>query len=75
MAIALFLNPFGYDIIVYGITIITNSYWVTMSIMYSLAVMFFGLFLYFNDIKPVKKIRVSTKIIFRNYKFNLKKDE
>ena len=75
MAIALFLNPFGYDIIVYGITIITKNYWVTMSIMYSLAVIFFGLFLYFSDVKLVKKIRVNTKIIFRNYKFNLRKDE
>lgn len=75
MAIALFLNPFGYDIIVYGITIITKNYWVTMSIMYSLAVVFFGLFLYFSDVKLVKKIRVNTKIIFRNYKFNLRKDE
>lgn len=68
MAIALFLNPFGYDIIVYGITTITKSYWLTMSIMYSLTIMFFGLFIYFNDVKLIKNIRVNTKIIFRNYK-------
>lgn len=69
MAIALFLNPFGYDIIVYGITTITKSYWLTMSIMYSLTIMFFGLFIYFNDVKLIKNIRVNTKIVFRNYKF------
>jgi hypothetical protein len=75
MSIALFLNPFGYDIIVYGITIITKSYWVTMSIMYSLAVLFFGLFLYFNDVKLIKRLRVGTKIIFRNYRLKLRKNE
>ena len=69
IALALFLNPFGYDVIVYDITLLTQSYWVTMSIMYSLAVLFFGLFLYFNDVKLFKRLRVGTKIIFRKYKF------
>lgn len=50
ITVALFLNPFGYDIIVYGINILTNSYWMTMSIMYSLAISFFGMFIYFSDI-------------------------
>lgn len=49
ITLALFLNPFGYDIIVYGINVLTNSYWMTMSIMYSLAISFFGLFIYFSD--------------------------
>jgi TRAP-type C4-dicarboxylate transport system permease small subunit len=50
ITLALFLNPFGYDIIVYGINVLTNSYWMTMSIMYSLAISFFGMFIYFSDI-------------------------
>jgi TRAP-type C4-dicarboxylate transport system permease small subunit len=50
ITLALFLNPFGYDIIVYGINMLTNSYWMTMSIMYSLAISFFGMFIYFSDI-------------------------
>ncbi len=75
IAIALFLNPFGYDIIVYCITLLTMSYWVTMCIMYILAIIFFGLFLYFNEVNVVKNVRVKTKIILRNYKFNLKNNE
>ena len=75
IAIALFLNPFGYDIIVYGITLLTKSYWITMGIMYALAIMFFGLFFYFNEVNVVKAVRVKSKIILRNYKFNLKNDE
>lgn len=72
VAIALFLNPFGYDIIVYGITQLTNSYWVTMGIMYLMAMIFFSLFVYFNDLKFMKLIRVNTKLIIRNNKINLK---
>ncbi len=75
IAIALFLNPFGYDIIVYGITLLTKSYWITMGIMYVLTIIFFGLFIYFNEVKIVKNVRVKSKIMIRNYKFNLKNYE
>lgn len=73
LAIAVFLNPFGFDLIVYKLTQLTQSYWVTMYIMYGLAVAFFGLFLFFNNINPfsylvnkVKKIRLYFKNTFSN---------
>lgn len=53
ITLALFLNPLGYDIVVYGINTLTQSYWMTMSIMYSLAISFFGLFIYFSDIDVI----------------------
>lgn len=73
ITIALFLNPLGYDIIVCGITLLTNSYWVTMSIMYLLTTLFFGLFFYFNNINVIKSVIIKSKIIIRNYK--IKKNE
>ena len=57
ITIALFLNPFGYDIVVYAITLLTKSYWLTMSIMYMLAFAFFGLFMYFYNINPLKAFK------------------
>ena len=49
ITLALFLNPFGYDIIVYIINTLTGSYWMTMSIMYMLSISFYSLFIYFSD--------------------------
>jgi len=46
ITLAMFLNPLGYDVVVYSITLLTHNYWVTMSIMYILAVSFFGVFLF-----------------------------
>lgn len=57
IALALFLNPLGYDIVVYTITLLTKSYWLTMSIMYMLAFAFFGLFMYFYNINPIKAFK------------------
>ena len=57
IALALFLNPLGYDIVVYAITLFTKSYWLTMSIMYMLAFAFFGLFMYFYNINPLKAFK------------------
>lgn len=57
ITLALFLNPLGYDVVVYGITLLTNSYWLTTSIMYMLAICFFGLFMYFYNINPVKTFK------------------
>ncbi len=57
VTLALFFNPLGYDIVVYGITLLTKSYWLTMSIMYMLAICFFGLFMYFYNINPVKTFK------------------
>ncbi len=59
VTIGLFLNPLGYDVVVYGITLLTKSYWMTMSVMYMLAFVFFGLFMYFYNINPFKKVKNS----------------
>ena len=45
MTIALFLNPFGYDLVVFWINSMTKDYWMTISIMYTLAALFFVLFI------------------------------
>lgn len=60
VTLGLFLNPLGYDWVVYGINQLTNNYWLTMSIMYFLATMFFGLFAYFSDINPYRILKYNT---------------
>ena len=60
LTIALFLNPFGYDMVVYGINSLTKDYWLTMSIMYALAMLFFGLFMYFYNINPIEAFKYHT---------------
>lgn len=72
VTLGLFLNPLGYDWIVYGINQLTNDYWLTMSIMYFLATIFFGLFIYFSEFKLYKTIKhktIKTKnILTKKYK-------
>ena len=60
VTLGLFLNPLGYDWVVYGINQLTNNYWLTMSIMYFLATMFFGLFAYFSDAKLYRILKYNT---------------
>ncbi len=57
ITIALFLNPLGYDVVVYGITLLTKDYWVTTAIMYMLAFVFFGFFMYLYKINPIGHIK------------------
>jgi hypothetical protein len=61
LTLGLFFNPLGYDVIVYYINMLTKDYWMTMSIMYMLAGIFFGLFMYFDNINPIKFISDNTK--------------
>lgn len=61
LTLALFLNPLGYDIVVYGITQLTNDYWMTMSVMYMLAGTFFALFMYLYNINPIKAFAYHAK--------------
>lgn len=61
LTLGLFFNPLGYDVIVYYINVLTKDYWMTMSIMYMLAGIFFGLFIYLDNINPIKFIRDNTK--------------
>lgn len=57
LVIATFLNPFGYDILVFKLNQLTNDYWSTMHIMYASALLFFGLFLFFFKINPITFFR------------------
>jgi uncharacterized membrane protein len=61
ITLALFLNPLGYDLVVYGIMYLTNSYWITMSIMYALTTFFFLMFIYLNEIKLIHHIKYHSK--------------
>jgi len=54
LTIGLFLNPFGYDLVVYGINQLLNDYWLTMGVMYGLAISFFLMFAYCYKINPIK---------------------
>jgi len=69
LTIALFLNPLGYDLVVYGINYLTNDYWLTMRIMYALAGIFFIMFLFLYEINPIKAIKNQ----IRNTQLNLKR--
>lgn len=73
ITLALFLNPLGYDLVVYGIMLLTKSYWLTMTMMYAMATFFFGMFIYLDDIKVVQHVKHHTrethrKIINKIYK-------
>ena len=70
--IALFLNPFGYDFILYGLTCFTGDYWMAIKIMYGLAILFFGLFMYLCAVNPIGFISAGMKLIM-NYFKKLKK--
>lgn len=72
--IALFLNPFGYDLVVYFINSIVKDYWMTMSFMYVLAIMFFSLFMYFYNINPIKAFSYHTKETHNKIKNKIKKN-
>jgi hypothetical protein len=68
LVIATFLNPFGYDILVYRLTLLTKDYWVTMHILYALAGLFFILFFVFSRINPITDIRIKSKEITNKIK-------
>jgi putative effector of murein hydrolase LrgA (UPF0299 family) len=63
LTIALFFNPFGYDIIVDYINGMTNDYWTTIFIMYILAAFFFLVYL-FTTINNKKRIQFNNKIFW-----------
>jgi hypothetical protein len=57
LVIATFLNPFGYDLLVYRLTQLTDNYWTTMHILYVLAALFFILFFICYRINPLTHIK------------------
>lgn len=73
ITLALFLNPLGYDLVVYGIMGLTNSYWVTMTIMYGMTTLFFSMFLYLDDTQLIKNVKHHTLKTQRKIKHNFYK--
>lgn len=53
LVIATFLNPFGYDLLVFKLTQLTKDYWTTMYILYVAAALFFILFFVLYKINPI----------------------
>ena len=74
ITLALFLNPLGYDLVVYGIMLLTKSYWLTMTMMYAMATFFFGMFVYLDDIKVVQNIKHHTRETHKKIKTKLSKN-
>jgi membrane-bound metal-dependent hydrolase YbcI (DUF457 family) len=75
ITLALFLNPLGYDIVVYGIMQLTNDYWMTMSIMYALAGTFFGIFMYLYRINVVELFKYHAKETHTKITNKIKKND
>ena len=61
--IAIFLNPFGYDILVYELTQLTKSYWITMLLLYVFAALFFIFAFIFLRINPFRHLHNNAKKI------------
>lgn len=72
ITLGFFVNPFGYDLVVYGINKITGSYWLTMAIMYAMAILFFALFAYLYQVNIIEILRHKTKRVYNNIKTNIK---
>lgn len=74
LSLALFINPLGYDFVVYWVNTLTNDYWMTMSIMYATAGMFFVGFMYLYNINPIKAFSYHTKKAHNNIKTKLRQN-
>jgi len=74
LSIAMFLNPLGYDLIVYWINTAVANYWMTMSIMYMLSGLFFGCFIYLYDINPLVYFKTHAKETHKKIKTKIKKN-
>jgi uncharacterized protein HemY len=68
LVIASFLNPFGYDLLVYKLTQLTGDYWTTMHILYVFAALFFILFFILYKINPISNIKEKHKKITKYIK-------
>jgi len=70
MTMGLFLNPFGYDLIVFFINEMTHSYWVTMFVMYSMTGLFFSGFMFFYKINPINVLKKQYYSIYKKVSKN-----
>jgi hypothetical protein len=48
LMVALFFNPFGFDAVQYVLILWTGSLWKANFVLYSIAAVFFGLYIYFR---------------------------
>lgn len=70
MTVGLFLNPLGYDFVVFSVNKLTNDYWVTMLIMYVMASLFFIGFMFCYHINPISIIKKQYYNINKNFNKN-----
>jgi hypothetical protein len=71
LVIASFLNPFGYDLLVFKLTQLTNSYWHTMYILYFFTALFFTLFFILYRINPAVYLFNKVKSIITSIKLKI----
>jgi hypothetical protein len=50
LMVALFFNPFGFDAVQYVLILWTGSLWKANFVLYSIAAVFFGLYIYFRKL-------------------------
>jgi hypothetical protein len=68
ITLGLFLNPLGYDLVVYNILLLTDNYWLTMVIMYGLSFLFFVLFLHLDKTKITSHVKNKTMVLHNKIK-------
>lgn len=66
LMIATFLNPFGFDILVFKLTQLTNDYWSTMYVLYGLAflLLFSSYFFFKSGERGVGNLLVTLGLFF-----------
>jgi hypothetical protein len=50
LMLALFFNPFGFDAVQYSLILLTGSLWKANFVLYCIAAVFFGLYIYFRKL-------------------------
>jgi hypothetical protein len=50
LMLALFFNPFGFDAVQYSLILLTGSLWKANFVLYCIAGVFFGLYIYFRKL-------------------------
>jgi hypothetical protein len=50
LMLALFFNPFGFDAVQYSLILLTGSLWKANFVLYCVAGVFFGLYIYFRKL-------------------------
>lgn len=74
LSAALFVNPLGYDLVVYWINSLTNDYWMSMSVMYAMTGMFFLAFMFLYNINPIKVFKYQSQKVRENLITKTKND-